>query len=473
MTDAVASVRNLRAMVLVGGAGGAGWLMNFATLAILAHRLGSKAFGLFSFGLSVAVVLGAFIGPNLNVWGARVIARDHGAVGRTVLLVNGVQLAAGAVLFAVLAVAYRFLLPRETAAMLTVCNLGFLAAAFGTQWVVQGLQRLDLLALNQVIATGCGLILVLVVVHGPAQALAPAALLAAGQVAGSLFIIANLWRHHAAQTLTADWRAEFRALAKASVFLGFSVCGVVSQNAGLILTHLFGGDATSALYGVAARTYLTFLTAAAMLSTIFFPRVAARAGADEAANRREIQTWLALALAVGGGPASLMIGAPHLVIHQLFGDAYQGAAFAVRAAGAAILISFANNAYAMSRLARGGDRDYLRAILTAMVVAVAGGAAAGALFGLNGVAAILPCMELAILLTMMRPFRRDLGESFWRAWIRPLAAILVAVAFLLTPVMEGAPLVKLAVAATIYGLIVLPWGEARAMWRARRALVQP
>ena len=254
---------------------------------------------------------------------------------------------------------------------------------------------------------------------------------------GSAIIVGSLWKAHARWPAGVDWRGEARRLAGAGVFVGFSVCGVINQNAGLILTQIFGGPHVSALYGVGARTYLTFFAATAMLSTVFFPRVAASAGSDEAASRAEMKIWLMLALSIGGGPAALMIGAPRLVIHQLFGDAYLAAAFTIRAAGLAIFISFATNAYTMSRLARGGERDFLRAILTTLVVALGGGAAAAALFGLNGVAAILPCMEATMLLTILPAFRRDVGEVFGRTWIRPVFAVAATVAFLCLPVLDG------------------------------------
>lgn len=451
----------LSAILVITVAGGVAWILGFAALTLTARRLQEEQFGILTFGLAMTASATALLGSNLNVWGSRAIAADQATAARMIVTVNGWQTIAATVLFLVLGAAYALIFSWPTASVLILCNLGFFGTALGLQWVALGLRRNDLVAWNQLISNAVYLVIVAVFVRGPGETgIAPVGIFL-GILAGSLVILRAVMSAGVLVPFTFEWREAARQLKQGSVFIYTSILSAVMLYSGSIIVQLMLGATAAGLYGVGARIYLTFLAVPAILSSAMFPRIVA-AKDDEAQRRRETGLWITLALMLGGLPAALMVWLPGDVIRLLFQDNYGAAVPAVRGAGVAILFTFAANAYAMAVLARGGDQAFFRGSLTAASIALVGGAAATARYGVEGAAAILALLDLSFLLAVMPAFRRENGSAMLARWAHPIAGFTAVAVFARLPMDGVSPFFRLAMASVIYGVLALPIGELRA-----------
>ena len=315
--------RNTGALI---AARGVTMLLSLATTAHLTRALGQEGFGVLGFGLALLSYFGLVARPGLDTLAIRTLARAPDRIRETASDVTSLQVALS-LLAAVLYGAAVFAFPNtpRVRAALLVVGLPLLVYPFSLEWVYQGIERMGVLALRNVIAGVVQLGGALVLVRSTDDVVPAAAVqgIAAAVAAAALYV---------------TYRSEFgplrlrvnpnawRALLQESLPIAASVFMVmVYYNLDKLMLGVLEGNAAVGLYDAAYRWVTFGLVPAAILYQAFFPALSTSLGdASAMATRARAYTrsnvLIGAPIAVGGA----LLATP--LIELLAGGAFLDAA---------------------------------------------------------------------------------------------------------------------------------------------------
>lgn len=156
--------------VLLSGEGISRFL-SFLAIALLARRLGDSGWAPVAVALTISQFGALFVESGMRLYGAREVARDPEAGNRLATGILSTQVAiAGLLVVVVLLAAALDALRPELAQLLPGYAVALLALPLFVPWIFQGLNRMEWVAVPQVVRFGSFLVLSAVVVTGPDRA---------------------------------------------------------------------------------------------------------------------------------------------------------------------------------------------------------------------------------------------------------------------------------------------------------------
>lgn len=330
MRNAASVIRKL--LVLLVGEGAAR-LLGVATFAVLARALGLADLGVFSFGMSLALVLECIMDFGQNAQLGRDVAEDpeqglfqftHAAANKT--LIAALLAAAAALVMSV----GRFSVHETTTVVLLIVWAAGLSVLDSLRSTARSLERFKLdstvngaesllrfLAVVLVWSLGGGL-----VAFGLAFALE------------SWISVAIVWgilgrRHDALLSPPASVGDLQRFLWRSAPF-GIAVMSLSAfYNLDQVFVRTIVGAAANGLYGAAARISFTASIVGSLLAMVAYPDLA-RMRSDLGAFMRYLAKALSLAGAIGVAAAGVAIVWAAPLITLLFGAEFAGAAGILR-----------------------------------------------------------------------------------------------------------------------------------------------
>lgn len=432
--------------------------MNLIGLAYSARALGTSAFGLLGFGLSVTAYAAVLTAPGLNVWGVRAVAREPDAAGRYLTIVNSTQFALGVCAYLILAVIAIGALRGHERQIVLVAGIGVFAACTGTQWLAQALQRFELIAVGQVVSAGVSLAAYLVFVRRAEDVFAVPIAILAGQVSGSAMILFALTR--AGLSLGRVSPSHVAAALRTSFALGVAPLAIsVLHNSNTLILQWSRGAEAVGLFLSGYRLVEVLAVIPTMITSLFFPLLA-RLSADEHEWEQKMRLFVTLTMSVAFLPGTLMLADPETITSTLYGPDYGSAIPVIRIMGLAVIFNYAAIAYLMAILALHRDRPYLVAIVTTAFMSIIAGMAVVPIVGVMGATLVVSCLDLvtwALTLHTLKRFSR--GDLFLAEWRAPAAASAVAGSWLLvasTIALNGPT--RMAIAIGLYASVLgLAW----------------
>lgn len=407
--------------------------------AYLARTLAPEGFGILGFGFSLVSYFSLAVALGLPTLGTREAARAPGTVPDLAGHILAIRLSLAAVASAVYVVVVVALpQPAAVRAVLLVQGLVLLIQALDVEWVYQGVERMGVLAVRNVVADVLQAVGVLLLVRQPDDVL-PAAV--ASTAAAALVVVGLLrtYRRHFGRLRLHYDRVAWRALLRPALPIAASSLAIsVYLNLDKLMIGLMRTQAEVGLYEAAYRLVGMSQVGAVILSQAFFPALASAWG-DRAQTAGHIDAYaramFAFGLPVTAGGA--LLAGPLVVLYA--GPAYAGAAPALAVLLGSAAVSYLNMVYGQPLPAWDRQRAY--------AVAVAVGAAAN--FGLNlvliprygivGAAWATLIAEGLVLAGVLRPHLGAVGRISAR------------------PLVEGAGLAAVGVALPVWAAGRLGW----------------
>jgi O-antigen/teichoic acid export membrane protein len=436
--------------------GAGGWGINFLTLAALARTLGQDAFGLLTFGLSLASLATTLAGPGLNLWGVRAVARDPRRAAQYVVLVNGTQFVLGLFAYAALtAIAFSYFAPPERNIAL-LCGLMLFTTAGGIQWLCQGLERYDLIGALQFLTAALTYSGVVALVHGPEDVVRVPIVMAGAQLASAIGIgfIASR-RGLGAWSIRAD---EILPVLRQAIPLGVSTIFVlVLHHANTVILQFYRGASEVGVFSTGFRLVELITVAPTVVASVFLPRLSRLHSRDAGQTEGEMRRFVQVAMGAAFLPAAILLAESTEVTRGLYGPEFVSAPQVVQLMSVAVLFNFASITYLMGTIAMGQDRAFVTSIAVGLVVSVGGGFLTVPSAGFWGAAIVFASIDCAIWLALLPAYRRSFGTVFLREWLRPVVAAAIFLAWSATASALGVGFgPRLSIAVLLYLLIVAP-----------------
>jgi O-antigen/teichoic acid export membrane protein len=411
----------LAAHVVAGVAG-------LVSMAYLARALGPETFGILGFGVAIIAYFGHLVVLGSDIHGAREIARQPAAAGSLISRIIGFRVvtavvAAALFLFAVWAIDQS----RTVKTVMAIQGLGLLVSIFSLDFVFQGLQRMGVIATRQVIASVLVLVAVLLLIGGPGDLYAAAAIPVAATALSAAWLLVRARRAVGPLGIRLPF-GEGRAMLRAVLPLAVSgAMSAIYYNTDIVMLGFLSDHRAVGLYVGAYRIFVVSLTFGSLIGAVYAPALAA-SWHDESRRRSDFRQFSAAMMFVGMPVAAAGIAFPREIIGLVFGADFGAAhgAFVVlmvavvfahvAAAGAVCLIAWNDQTFQMIVLAVGAAANIAANFLLIP------------LFGIVGAAgATLICQGVVAIVMLVRIHRRHGAVGLGRL-ARPLLCAAVAFA---------------------------------------------
>ena len=407
--------------------------LGFLVAAVLAKRLGVDGFGQVGFAMSVmayGVIASKF---GLLTVGIREVARDRERAPGLVGNVLSVRLVLGFVALAAIGVfALVVRKPLQVKWLLFLFGTCVILQSLALEWVFNGIERLEFVALGRALTNLVYLGLVLLLVRGPGDLLMVPVAFLAGTGAAVAFLGASYGMRFGVPLPRID-RGLLRRLVGSAWPIG--VASVLTQfhvGYAIVGLSLIRGDHDAGLYASAHRLVFFMLMADRVFQAVFFPVVSRQMGRPE---RLPATTGAALrvivALSVPVCAACFLLARP--LLGFVFGDEFLPAAGILRMLVWFFPLSLLTSLAGYSLLASGRERRFARNTAIGVTLGIAATTAGIMFYGPPGAAVGTLVGEAGLLVLMGIDFlRMNRPRVGWRTLgVLGSGALMVAVLLLL------------------------------------------
>lgn len=460
------------------GAQVVGQLAGLVTVAWLARALQPEAFGMVGFGVALLSYFGLFVIFGTDKLIMREIARDPATTSE--LLPKLIGLRIGLLVFAAavyLGVIELIEQPGIVKTVMRIQVVGLVAAAVGLDFVYQGLQRMRIIGVRQVVSSALVLVFTVLLIRSADDVVVAAAIPHVVLLVTGLWLAWRIQRDVGGIAVAIDIKAWTGMLRRSSPMAVTAVMATVYLNIDIVMLGFMDTTEAVGLYAGAARIYAIAGIIGGLLVTTFLPSLSAAFGTRDAmqAQYREF----ALATLLLGLPAVVFLGgfAPD-VVRLLLGDGFLDASTALVLLMIAGGLNYVNQIGGATLLAWNREQSQMYAQGSGAISNVLLNLILIPRYGIVGAAAATIASETIVMVLQIARARSLFGVTPFK----PLCAVLAATASALLAVYAvqyfaggalafEAAFARLAVCAAlftiVYGAIVWASGLAdpRRLWR--------
>lgn len=410
--------------------------LSFLAVTLLARSLGPASMGVLQFALAVFFYLGFLNDLGLTVTGVRDLSRRERPaqmIGETL----GARLILTAAALSITGLSL-LLIPVDQEGLLIgiVLATGLIASSLSVTWVLQARERFRALAAIEVAAALAQVLAAAFLVNGRPDV----AWGALAVVMGSWTSVVLSWilvgRERA---MLPKFSPRIPAMVLRAMPLGIAAIAIaVYYTIDTILLGLMRTSSEVGYYAVAYRLVLPVLTVAVVTGNIALP-VMSRLLSSDRERLPSLLSGLSRGLLLLGLPVAAgtsLVAVP--LMTAIFGDAYAPAAVPLTVLIWSCVTVFANAPFGFLMVARGQDRQYMRATVIGALLNVVANLLLIPAFGMLGAAAATILAELVVLAVIVWE-TRDVS-------LRPLVSAVTAA---LPP-------------TALMAIVILPWRDSLA-----------
>ncbi len=344
-------------------------LLTLLVLAYAARVLQAEHFGRWSFALTVASYFGVLATLGLDTLAGRELAQNRGRLKNLVSLVISVKFL-GSIL-GYLAVGVVMLLlpkPSEVKILLLLCYLPFALGFWSLIWVFIAIERLELMAVGQVVEQLVNAVAIFLMVHSPEHVLRVPIAAAVGATAGNLCMFVYFVGKFKPMGIRLNFSGTKSLLSQG---MPFAITGVLSQlysNFGTVMLSFMRSDAEVGWYNAAYRLLAPIITLRYTVIYSLNPtfwRLYAESHEKMTRLAKEVFR-LSLFVAIPIGVGGTVLAKP--IVQLVFGGAYatSAGAFAILVWSLAIL--FLNLVCPILLYAGGREKAVMNVAIAALVL---------------------------------------------------------------------------------------------------------
>ena len=395
-------------------------LLTLAMVAYAARKLQVDRFGQWSFAVTVASYFWMVGHLGLDTPAARHLALHRKEADEWVGRVLPWKLLGSVAGFLMVAVVV-FWLPKpvETKLLVLMCYLPLAVACWSLNWVYVGLERLELMAMAQMLEQGLNLAAVLVLIQGPEHVARMPLAIALG-TGGSALVMLVVWR-----CLGHRYRFQFefapmrQMLGEGMQIVGTQAAVQLYLNCSMLFLGLVSSDAQVALYSVGYRLATPFSILRQTLIVSLNPMcwrlyVESREQFGVFVNRLVRYSACALFPA-----ATVVMVLSATVVRLVFGVAYEGGAMAFGLLCWWLTLIFLNVSGEIILYAATRQDDVLKLSLGALGLTLVFNLWLTPQYGASGAAASMLLAEAVWLPVRFYLARRCVPIAFWRSLSKP------------------------------------------------------
>lgn len=242
----------------------------------LANILGAEGMGVYGFANSIVSYFLLFVGFGIDVYGSREIATNKESIYENVNKIFSLRLALAVICYVCLVLFVLFFINDLIVQFaILILGLNIFSNAILLNWVFQGIERMGIIAIRQVLVSSISLILILLFVHNYDDSLLAFGILAASLFVNSIIMSIYYLRKIGKIKLEID-RKSWKKIVKASIPIGlFTVLVSIMNNIDITLIYGLVKDAKfeSGIYNAAYRIVTFAIVPSIVVQNAFFPQL--------------------------------------------------------------------------------------------------------------------------------------------------------------------------------------------------------
>lgn len=316
----------------------------FITTAYLARVILPEGYGVIGFANSLLVFFSIFVNLGYNVVGAREVAKDYGIIPKLAGQITTIRLILALVSSLVLiSIALLIDKPLVVKLVIIISSINLYSQAFLMDWVYQGNEKMEYLALRQVITSLLSLAGIVIFVREPGDVVWAMVITVSSLLINSSWMLLLFNKMYGRLKLGID-RTFLKLLTRSSLPITFSTFFITIFNfLNIIMLGFLRTEEETGYYTAAYKFILLVITPSSIIQNVFFP-VLSRASTVES-RRSIIRIYGNFIFIVGSILCLVGYMYSDFLIQFTFGSSYGQSAEILQVLMITVLIMYLNTIY--------------------------------------------------------------------------------------------------------------------------------
>ena len=428
----------------------------FLSTVYLARTILPDGFGIISFANSLLIFFSLAVNLGFNIVGSREIAKDHSKIPLYAGQITSIRLLLAVIAFTVLVIVALFLdKPATTKIVIIISGINLFSQAILMDWVYQGNERMEFLALRQVVTSLLSLIGLVIFVQSPKDIVLAMIITVSSVFINSVWMFGLYTKMYGKIKLGID--KEFISnLFKSSIPIAFSTFFILIFNyLNIVMLGFLRSDAETGFYSAAFKFVVLVLTPSAIIQNVFFPILSR---SDSVLDRqKKIQIYGNFIFIVGAIISLIIMLFPDFFIGLAYGSKYASSVQVLQILMLTVTIMYLNTIYYPPLVSWSYEKTVMFAIGAGGVVNIILNFLLIPKYGAIGAAWSTVFSELTVLTGLLIITKRVIRKVFIlkKLYILAIAVISVIPGYYFNSYVYDNPIVSGIIILLIYFVLIL------------------
>ena len=338
-------------------------LLGFFTLVYLGRVLDKNGFGIIGFATAFVSYFILVVNFGFSTYGTMEIAKDISKISKFVNNIFSIRILL-AIFLSLILILYLFFSEHSTVTkyVILITGLNLFTNAFALNWIFQAVEKMQYIAIRQVLSGLLGLIGVVIFVHSENDLLIAASILTLSTLLGNIWFIPiyqKMFSKIKFEFSFPFWKELFREsfpLAFASIMIG------IYYNLDMVMLGYMKPESDVGIYNAAYKVFLLGIIPFQLIFSAFFPqlsRVGLRANEE---FKITIKNYAKFVLGSGIVSGIFLLSFSERIILLVFGGSYLAAALPLSILAMNVIVVSLNVFLGNPMMAWGKLREYAIAI---------------------------------------------------------------------------------------------------------------
>ena len=338
-------------------------LLGFFTLVYLGRVLDKNGFGIIGFATAFVSYFILVVNFGFSTYGTMEIAKDPSKISKFVNNIFSIRILL-AIFLSLILILYLFFSEHSTVTkyVILITGLNLFTNAFALNWIFQAVEKMQYIAIRQVLSGLLGLIGVVIFVHSENDLLIAASILTLSALLGNILFIPiyqKMFSKIKFEFSFPFWKELFREsfpLAFASIMIG------IYYNLDMVMLGYMKPESDVGIYNAAYKVFLLGIIPFQLIFSAFFPqlsRVGLRANEE---FKITIKNYAKFVLGSGIVSGIFLLSFSERIILLVFGGSYLAAALPLSILAMNVIVVSLNVFLGNPMMAWGKQREYAIAI---------------------------------------------------------------------------------------------------------------
>ena len=333
------------------------------TTAYLARVIKPEGFGIIGFAGAFVSYFGLLVNLGFDTLGVREVARNKDNIVKYVNNIITIRLIMASVGYALLAGVISLLdKPLLVKSVLYITGLGLFANAFLLNWVFQGIEKMEIIAIRQILTSLLSLVGILLLVHNPDDIIWAVIATVVSNGLNTVLMGVIYIKRFGKVSLAFDvpfWKKMFAA-ALPMAFSAFMIA--IYYNMDMVMLGFMRTETEVGYYSAAYKVLLMSLIPAGIILNVFFPQLSIAKGNH---GRMEflMQKYSTVMFIIGAFLSVMGIAFARQIVTIIFGSGFHQSIFLLQILMIDTIFVYVNMTYGNPLLAWDKEAVYMYAIM--------------------------------------------------------------------------------------------------------------
>lgn len=333
------------------------------TTAYLARVIEPQGFGIIGFAAAFISYFTLMVNLGFDTLGVREAARNKDNIVKYVNNIITIRLIMATIGYALLAGVISLLnKPLLVKSVLYITGLGLFTNALLLNWVFQGIERMEIIAIRQVFTSLSSLVGILLLVHNPDDVLWAVTVTVVSNAVNTILMSAIYIKSFGKIGLAFDVAFWKRMLA-AALPMGFSAFMIaIYYNMDMVMLGFMRTETEVGYYSAAYKVLLLSLIPAGIILNVFFPQLSIANG-NFSRMKFLMQKYSTAMFIVGAFLSVMGIAFANQIVNIIFGSGFHQSIFLLQILMIDTIFVYVNMTYGNPLLAWDRETVYMYAIM--------------------------------------------------------------------------------------------------------------